>query len=168
MVGGPRWKPVGDTVFNPVIVRFTEKWRETDGNSALSSWFPCRRVARRANDKLLSGGGLPQGPWHRSNAHPRPNKISYSPIVDPTFCKLKAGQFEQRRPGQACHCDGLPFWTAAQCYDALDMAPRGQGAVLEGMLRQHVSERAMPRFFKAVRHSTQRSNQMTAWSLFTI
>ncbi|CAL8276669.1 unnamed protein product [Boreogadus saida] len=51
---------------------------------------------------------------------------------DPTFCKLKSGQFEQGRPGQACHCDGLPFWTTAQCYDALDMAPRGQGSVVEG------------------------------------
>ncbi|CAL8258907.1 unnamed protein product [Gadus morhua 'NCC'] len=53
-------------------------------------------------------------------------------LGDPMSPLLKSGQCEQGRPGQACHCDGLPFWTTAQCYDALDKAPRGQGSVVEG------------------------------------
>ncbi|CAL8251445.1 unnamed protein product [Arctogadus glacialis] len=68
-----------------------------------------------------------------SRQHSPPAKQDFlQSHCDPTFCKLKSGQFEQGRPGQACHCDGLPFWTTAQCYDALDMAPRGQGSVVEG------------------------------------
>ena len=135
---------------------------ETDGNSALSFWFPCRRVAHRANDKLLSEGGYRRGVGIAPTLTPGQTRF---PTVhcDPTFCKLKSGQCEQGRPGQACHCDGLPFWTTAQCYDALDKAPRGQGSVVEGKAKATCERMGHALGFSTVRHSTQRSNQMSAW-----